>query len=124
MSDSPEVRPALTEAEWAQGKAVRPGSDGLDYVKMGRGWVTEGFTKDGEEFDCGEVGFYFPSTRHALAALCLHDHPAGFGWEDVELLRSVADYLRVTSAHGDAEAISRLRSLADRIASMLPPKEE
>lgn len=49
---------------------------------------------------------------HALAALALHGQPFGFTWEDVDWLES----LEGCGLH--------VVSLRDRIAALLPPREE
>jgi hypothetical protein len=77
--------------------------------------------------------------RHAVAALCLYQQPFGFTQEDVDALRGVADlgdrkatdlaslpyaYSDLARRHivEQAAVVSdRLRSLAARIAALLPP---
>ena len=65
----------------------------------------------------------------ALAALCLYGQPFGFTHEDVETLRNVRS---VFSWHDygeedgvvedwDEEALTRIASIANRIAALLPP---
>ena len=61
--------------------------------------------------------------RHALAALALDEQPFGFTREDVEILRACMVGFD-GSYPWDADMIDRFRSLADRIAALLPPEEE
>ncbi len=61
-------------------------------------------------------------SRHALAAFALHDQPFGFTQEDVDTLRRVAPI--TTRLVGGHSVWQRLLSLADRIADLLPPREE
>ena len=66
----------------------------------------------------------------ALAALALRDQPFGFTWDDVDALRYYADQnIEDAGPFGEgwtsdetAKAQSTCRSLADRIAALLPPR--
>lgn len=52
------------------------------------------------------------SSRQALAALCLYDHPFGFTQEDVDILIDSMDKYGIHVA-----------SLIDRISALLPPHQ-
>lgn len=55
---------------------------------------------------------------HALAALALHGQPFGFTWEDVDLLHEIK-----FRNEAEADELGLLaKSLADRIAALLPPR--
>lgn len=62
--------------------------------------------------------------RHALAALCLHGQPFGFTWDDVDRLLVAADRDEETVSYmGGGSYRSKFRSIAERIAALLPPRE-
>ena len=96
-SDQPDrkIEPALTPEEW---KEFRAG-----------------------ELHTTRLGF------HATAALCLHGKPFGFTWEDVDRLRK-AEIIYFIPGYGDQgrrvdeRGTALLDDLADRIASLLPPR--
>ena len=94
-----KVEPAMTAEEWAVFGDVR-GVPWSDY------WNQDGYGPDQ------------PSYR-GVAALALYGQPFGFTWEDVRRIRQTAhlddcmDYERAD-----------LLNLADRIAALLPPREE
>lgn len=58
-----------------------------------------------------------PPARHALAALAMHGQPFGITTEDVRALRRAADDV----AERTPDDAARLRDLAARFASLLPP---
>lgn len=65
---------------------------------------------------------------HAGAALLLHGQPFGFTWEDVDMVRvwaseleAMYDSIDELSAYDNWQ---RWKSLADRIAALLPPRED
>lgn len=65
---------------------------------------------------------------HKLAALCLHNQPYGFTHEDVKLCRLAATGFLSHHEWGepsasDRDAARELRSLASRIAALLPPEK-
>jgi hypothetical protein len=93
MSD---IKPALTPEQWDKLHAKRHS----DY------WDPE------DEF-----------SGHGLAAMYLYEHGngVGFAWEDVALLQDLDSLL--SRDYGDTEVTRGLRSLADRIESLLPPRE-
>ena len=55
--------------------------------------------------------------RHAVAALALHDQPYGFTGDDVDAIRTAAQY-----DPGMGQLSMRLESLADKIEALLPPR--
>ena len=62
---------------------------------------------------------------HALAALMLHGQPFGFTWEDVDNLHSIAiKDVPFVGDDGELHTNPELTNLADRIASLLPPREK
>jgi hypothetical protein len=99
MSD---IKPALTEWEWRVAKLAIAG-------KMVP-------TKQVPGYDLVD-SVRRPEKKHAIAALCLHDQPFGFDWTDVDVLREAAD-------SPDLPNGGYYESLADRIAYLLPPRED
>jgi hypothetical protein len=104
------VRPALTPEQWAA-QLWESGSE--DPIQSGPEGVFVG--------DCVSVGgVETPAARHAIAALALHGESFGFTWADVDLLRTLADnHADRLEGYGVPH-----RDLADRIAALLPPREE
>ena len=105
-SDTPEIQPALTKGQWET---------------LERHGVIEGYVDICDGPIPTPIRAPTHKDRHALAALALHDHPAGFTWEDVEELRGVAEDYDGEPAQ---QVSPTLRYLADRIAALLPPREE
>ncbi len=118
--ENDSVKPALTSEEWG---IDTPGveRDGLlMFVPQDSSLVVVGLV--------GEAGIGIGGDDlHCLAALALHNQPYGFTHEDVVGLRStveamesgdwgIVEYLRAP--------INTLNSLADRIAALLPPRQE
>lgn len=63
--------------------------------------------------------------REMLAAFALHGQPSGFTWDDVELLRgAVRDEWTMSNGEVVGPWGVELNLLADRIAALLPPREE
>ena len=93
-----EIRPALTPEEWANTKPI--------VLAIG---------KEPELMVLSEWA-------HKAAALCLAHKPFGFTWEDVDAIRVTADALEHDGL-GVALAVPALRSIADRIAAILPPRK-
>lgn len=60
--------------------------------------------------------------RHALAALALHGQPFGFTQEDVDLLTRSAEYYDWLVKQKYLDDAEKFRSLAARIAALLPPE--
>ena len=106
-SDTPEIQPALTKEEW------------WEYLNSGRRSPTaeDEFEENREAW--GKTAEEMRRTYHKNAARALYQAgPLGFTWEDVEALREAAFKL---SGLADADACD---SIADRIAALLPPREE
>lgn len=95
MTNDTKIEPALTADEWV--------------------WIHD----ESMERLTDDIGYLWGHVRRdAVAAICLHGQPFGFTWSDVDLLK----------AHG-AEWFPRVGSpecdnLADRIAALLPPRNE
>lgn len=107
MSDTPEIRPALSVEEWER-REFEEDTGLLEHFSAGNDgkvWVS-----------CGYETLASTNRPHALAALCLHGHPAGFTWEDV-------DRLRAEVYPPGRTPLFELMDLADRIAALLPPRE-
>lgn len=112
---SEEVQAALTEEEWewlfVEQVNDRSGGAGIE-DSTGELYITlADYHGAGGEPDIGVTD------RHALAALALHDQPFGFTWEDVEAC------LKIEGGGGQYEQEEAvLRSLATRLAALLPPR--
>lgn len=102
MSEN-EIKPAMTPEEWAAHSDEGPVDGYIDW-DAGVVDVNNHYVQEPERF------------RHALAALALHGQPFGFTWADVDLLMRVSD-------SDDFWGDRRYDDLADRIASLLPPRE-
>lgn len=100
MSNSDEVKPALTAEEWPRGPGVFGWDDGSVFIAY----------RDEQ-----------PSVErpHAVAAVLLHGQPYGFTREDVEQLRKLA--IRDSRTYGPPEDHFGWR-IAARIAALLPPE--
>lgn len=107
------VTPALTPEEWAM-----LGVDGSPICGQG--------DEDRE---------YAARKCHAVAARALYGQPFGFTWEDVDALRDGADYIRradegesgyyhAPGAPTAPDLAGLLREIADRIAALLPLREQ
>lgn len=101
-----EIKPALTPEGWAEADRC-----GLPFVSDGAS-VAVGLTDDDGD------------SLHATAALALHGQPFGFTWEDVDALHlELAE--EWSGDTGEAfPHVARLRSLADRIAALLPRRAQ
>lgn len=116
----PEVKPALTREEWEI--ETHDWETGLPPLPR---MVTEYSV---ELLIAGRKTT--PEERnHAMAAMCLHGQSFGFSWEDVDVLRHEATYLHEAANRGAkypvvSEYGADLESLADRIACLLPPREQ
>jgi hypothetical protein len=62
------------------------------------------------------------SAGHVAAAVALYGEPFGFTREDLTALRDAAEELGAMSDSYDARLAAPLRSLAARIAALLPPE--
>ena len=58
------------------------------------------------------------NARHMWAAIGLQGHPLGFTWADVDEIRDAARAIESVWSSDE----SALRSIADRIAALLPPR--
>ena len=103
---SEEIEPALTPEEWALWEArvswARYQDPRPDFVEMAS--IPEN------------------ARPHGVAAKLLHDQPFGFTWEDVDRLIGLELIEMGTTSITDEEDGPPLRDLADRIASLLPPR--
>lgn len=91
-----EIKPAMTPEQWKQARRYPPG-------------VVYGFSGEDEGV----------MDRHRMAALCLYGQPFGFTREDVAQLH---DWAYGCEEYGDRRSVPILRSLAARIAALLPPE--
>jgi hypothetical protein len=130
IHDPGNVRPALTPAEWAEGSARGRGCDSdQEFHRHSDG--------DLSMMEDGAVAAIIgdPATMHALAALALDGQPFGFTWGEVTILLNEARVLQMVTlplvrSRGDAEhealleaKVAGLKSIASRIAALLPPRE-
>lgn len=127
-----EIKPALPEWEWAEKHHYVQCYDSWDEfaAKTGVGEIKAGpdslrlTSHQHQEF----ADFSAPTDRHAIAALALHEQPFGFTWEDVDSCRAQAEEFE--SYHdsdldlGSYENMLYWQDLADRIAALLPPRED
>lgn len=117
MSD--EVRPALSPQEWSRNEV-------FSYGRRGPRIAAD---EDSIEFDDGidpQHGASFRERRHAVGALALHGQPFGFTWADVDAIRREVSLIRSETSPRmqDDPATARQSTIADRIAALLPPREE
>jgi hypothetical protein len=113
-----KIEPALTAEEWL---GVFP-TESVDITGLVKAMRTT-------DLPAYRV---MPEHRHGVAARCLYGQPFGFTWDDVSRHRDYAD--RLAGPHGAAflppgsitEAVHQFaewhRSMADRIAALLPPE--
>lgn len=100
-----KVKPALTPEEW------------LTYAPLNRPLAHQ-------------VPVVAHDNTHAAAALALHGQPYGFTWDDYHELVDQAHQIEMD--YGPPEyllpepkrQVEALRSLAARIAALLPPRED
>ena len=116
-----EPTPALSAEEWKASAVFR---ENLEFFWHVRG--VELRIDDDERVDCGPT-VRGDGPRHALAALCLYQQPFGFTAEDVEALNeAVAELLQpgnlAPPLPWQVRSAKALRSLASRIAALLPPQ--
>src|SRR5262245_44573059 len=120
--------PALSSEQWAE-RDYRPSARDLDT------WANQKPERRGEDDDAeyvAKVGLSYdegvivmnrahdrvlgpPPARAALAAFALVEQPFGFTHEDEAIVRQAAERL------GKEAMGAELRSLADRLAALLPP---
>jgi hypothetical protein len=121
-----EIKPALTPEEWETRECVRGEPGG----PLGSLHNERHISADEESLylsDSFETVSAQAPHRQALAALALHGQLFGFTWEDVDALRDAIDALNNEWGElipgTEFGMIPSLRSLADRIAVLLPPRE-
>jgi hypothetical protein len=109
-----------TELSSCSGIVVHDDGDGLEIVVYDGGTV-------GGLIDAKYKLMDWSSDRLDVAALALHGQPFGFTWADVDAIRGAADEAEQEARpypSGIPEARAPFDSLADRIAALLPPREE
>lgn len=93
---SEQIKPALTPEQWELQRQIGP------------------------KHEEGHAGDFL----HQMAALFLHGQPFGFTWADVDAIRDLLAEHEGDSFHPlPQDERDRVRSLADRIAALLPPRE-
>lgn len=126
------VAAALSPEEW-RARAIRRTDRGTyeaDLIALGDDGRTLRLASEAD----GELVIVADTERHALAAMALNGHPAGFTHEDVEDETDVAGYCEAMArqsaeAGNEAQAVTfrmlaqRHRLRAAKIAALLPPKE-
>ena len=118
MTDEP-IRPALTPDEWREMEIESHYGLAATSLRVDhKGRLFARSTMPGEEGESVVLNEAVDAGRvlPAVAALCLYGQPFGFSQADVELLREEA-------ARMDFNWGSGLRSIADRIAALLPPAQ-
>jgi hypothetical protein len=127
-AEIPVVHPALSDDQWPYMQEVVAShpSGKLGWFIMAR--------RAGNVLELeihGDFKQWIVDDTHALAALCLYGTPEGFTQEDVDELlwnATMADPMtpvewKIENGVRNAFAIAgRLRTLADRISALLPPK--
>jgi hypothetical protein len=113
---------ALTAEEWRHESMDRD-----TFFESGRRNDIEVLAEGSRLFVAAEHVFE-AGNRHALAALALHGQPFGFTWDDVDAIERVVAGGELQGSLSPLSAVARqndrLRWLIDRIAALLPPKEE
>jgi hypothetical protein len=108
----------LTAEEWALKDRGAPGR--YRGNAEGQVWENDGQMWYGDEYPV--------QNRHGLAALALYGQPFGFTWDDVDAIERVVAGGELQGSLSPLSAVARqndrLRWLIDRIAALLPPKEE
>lgn len=120
------VRPALTTAEWKAQAVTREG----DIDERGTYAGTEGRRLGVSDMGEAEITYHGERARHAIAALALYEHPAGFTRAMLAVLdKAIAgiaeEWGEVPYGVGpwpDASDPVIARDLRDRIAALLPPE--
>lgn len=130
MTSGEKIQPAMTREEWRKRSAslVEPDSPNRGADE----WATA--TPSSVMIECPGCGCQMlPHRPHAVAALALHEQPFGFTQNDLStirlLIRAAADPSAYWSTWEDddwegATLEGRALRLADRIAALLPPREE
>jgi hypothetical protein len=112
--DNPPIPPALTPLDWANASEGHEVGGRQFTARISRQDM-QLFTAEDPELDEGD--------RHALAALCLHEQTFGFSHEDVVALLDAATSIEEEwpEEHQKWQDVPRLRSIASRLAALLPP---
>lgn len=108
MDDPPSIAPALSVEEWIQFGESKPFFDMLAAGKRPFG-PTRRFTEE--------------QKLHALAALALHRHPAGFSHAELDAVESAAKLFERRRGPADAGLVSALRSLHRKVSTLIPPPD-
>lgn len=123
------IEPALTAKEWEAHLSARD-LEWDDYNKaLGRDESDDGVPMlDGGDlfitYDAATVAQNISKRdRHAVAALALHGQPFGFKPEDVAFARRLAVAFERNDAMDWDEVEAFLKSIAERIAALLPPED-
>jgi hypothetical protein len=112
-----DVLPALTAEEWAH------------VENMKRGWP-EWISENNEatlpfgSYEAQTQAERLDNPHHWIAALALYGQPFGFTREDVAIIYNAAWFVDLSSVPGRSQMLEDLRSLADRIESLLPPPSD
>lgn len=114
---SEEMKPALTPDEWERFAADRPSLSVEKFRDLFIGRPTRNMSV---RIRGDHVQLVEADECHALAALALHGQPFGFTHEDVYLLEDEARWYAERQLP-DVKQAAALRSLAARIAALLPP---
>lgn len=110
-----EINPAMTTDEWAEFLASGGGDAADENERLMRLNRVRRSMADAA----------LNARRYnAAAAVALHGQRFGFTWDDVDYLRQLVASFRGLGTAPDADgAADNARSLADRIAALLPPRE-
>jgi hypothetical protein len=106
VADQVSISPALTLEEWVQFGESKAFFDMLAAGRRPYG---------------PERRFNDDQKLHALAALALHRHPAGFTQAELTALDTTAHLYERRRGPGDIELGAALRTLHSKIAALLPP---
>lgn len=120
------LKAAMTKEEWAAKET--PGNGNWQDKRDGA--VARLEYDPSELYVWVESGFRVAlGSHHAVAALCLHEQPFGFTWEDVEALHELARlYHAVYGERGNGlmrrhPLGTKAESIASRIEALLPPED-
>jgi hypothetical protein len=115
MSD---VKPALTEQEWATKSVMRGEQYGLDGFEA---WIDPVLGLMVSNFGSEDQSSHKdPAHLHIIAALALYGQPFGFEHHHVSWLREEAAILERAGAGAGALVCNEI---ADRIEALLPPSD-
>jgi hypothetical protein len=99
--------PALSDNEWVEFGESKPFFDKL--AAGGRPFgPNRRFTEE--------------QKLHAMAALALHRHPAGFTHAELDSIETAARLYERRHGPGDVALVAILRSLHRKVAALLPPR--